>query len=397
MSRPHSVVLAGGGSAGHTSPLIATAEQLARMAPGVRLTAIGTARGLETRTVPAAGLPLELIPPVPMPRRPGPDLVKLPVRLARSVSAAAAILRRTQADVVLGFGGYVATPAYLAARRLRIPIVIHEQNALPGLANRLAARLTPYVATSFPDTPLPRATWIGLPLRESIVRLAESPVDERARLRTRSRSGFGLRPDLPTLLVTGGSQGAVRVNRAVRDARDRLLAAGIQILHVLGGRNITDADQPVTDPATGACYRPVGFVERMEDAYAAADLVLSRAGASSVLEAALVGLPALLVPYAVGNGEQARNATAVVRAGGARVLPDAELTGAVLLAQVPPLLADRQLWATMAAAARSVASTEAARRLARMTLDAADASDRRSHPSRQPAATGTDSQTAGDS
>jgi UDP-N-acetylglucosamine--N-acetylmuramyl-(pentapeptide) pyrophosphoryl-undecaprenol N-acetylglucosamine transferase len=379
------VVLAGGGSAGHTSPLIATAEQLARMEPGIRLTAIGTPRGLETRTVPAAGLPLELIPPVPMPRKPGPDLVKLPVRLARSIAAAARILRDTRADVVLGFGGYVSTPAYLAARRLRIPIVIHEQNALPGLANRLASRFTPHVATSFPDTPLPSAHWIGLPLRESIVRLAQAAPEERQRLQHEARTEFGLDPDIPTMLVTGGSQGAVRINRAVIDARAGLLAEGIQILHQLGGNNITEQDVPVVDPQTEACYRPVGFVEDMEKAYAAADLVLSRAGASSVLEAALLGLPALLVPYAVGNGEQARNATAVVKAGGARMLDDATLTGDQLLTEVPAILDDPQRRAAMAEAARSVASTEAAARLARLTLEAADDRPRRA-----------DSRTAGD-
>ena len=160
-----SVVLAGGGSAGHTSPLIATAYELRRLSPDVTLTALGTARGLETTVVPAAGLPLELIPPVPMPRRPGKDLVLVGPRLLQAVSATVEILRRVKAGVLLGFGGYVSTPAYLAARRLGLPILIHEQNVLPGLANRLAARLTRNVYTSFPQTPLPHAVCIGLPLR----------------------------------------------------------------------------------------------------------------------------------------------------------------------------------------------------------------------------------------
>ncbi|QDP97589.1 undecaprenyldiphospho-muramoylpentapeptide beta-N-acetylglucosaminyltransferase [Microlunatus elymi] len=369
--RPHSVVLAGGGSAGHTSPLIATAEQLRALEPDITLTAIGTARGLETRTIPAAGLPLELIPPVPMPRKPGVDLVKLPIRMGKAVSAAAAILRKAEADVLLGFGGYVSTPAYLAARRLRIPIVIHEQNALPGLANRLAARFTPYVATSFPSTPLPHAQWIGLPLRTSIVDLADADEQRRRTLKTRARAELGLDEDMPTLLVTGGSQGAVRINRAVLEARTGLLREGIQILHVLGGNNLTEADVEMFDPQTEAVYKPVGFVQEMEKAYAAADLVLSRAGASSTLEQALLGLPSLLVPYAVGNGEQARNATAVVEAGGARLLDDSTLTGDVLLTAVPAILDDPDRQAAMAEAARSVASSEASARLARLTLEVA--------------------------
>lgn len=368
----HSVVLAGGGSAGHTSPLIATAEQLRQIEPDITLTAIGTARGLETRTIPAAGLPLELIPPVPMPRKPGVELAKLPVRLGKAVSTSVAIMRRAKADVLLGFGGYVSTPAYLAARRLGVPVVIHEQNALPGLANRLAARFTSHVATSFPDTPLPHAHWIGLPLRESITQLATASPAERERLKAEARAELGLDTDTPTLLVTGGSQGATRINRSIVAARSGLLAEGIQVLHQLGGNNITEADVKVTDPQTEVSYVPVGFIEQMEQAYAAADLVLCRAGASSVLEAALLGLPTLLVPYAVGNGEQARNATAVVKAGGARLLDDSTLSSDVLLTAIPAILDDPDLVRRMAEAARSVASSDAAHRLARLTLDVAD-------------------------
>lgn len=369
---PPSVVLAGGGSAGHTSPLVATAERIAGIEPGSAVTAIGTARGLETQTIPAAGLRLELIPPVPMPRKPGMDLVKLPIRMKRAVAAAGAILQHASADVLLGFGGYVSTPAYLAAKRLRVPIVIHEQNALPGFANRLAARLTPHVATSFPDTPLPHARWIGLPLRTAITELADADAEQRTRRREQARIQFGLDPGLATMLVTGGSQGAVRVNAAVRQARDRLLAAGVQVLHVVGGKNISDADQPVHDTRTGAAYVPVPFVDAMEHAYAAADLVLSRAGANSTLEAALLGVPALLVPYAVGNGEQARNARSVVRAGGAELRDDATLTAQTLLDTVPDLIKDQDRLATMSRAARSVASADAADRLARLTLDVAN-------------------------
>lgn len=366
-----SVVLAGGGSAGHTSPLIATAEQLARIEPDVRLTAIGTERGLETQTVPAAGIPLELIGSVPMPRRPNADLAKLPVRLKRAVGAAKTILRTTSADVLLGFGGYVSAPAYLAARRLRVPIVMHEQNALPGLANRLAARITGNIATSFPDTPLRGARWVGLPLRTAIIELAQADATERARRQGQARTDFGLDPDTPTLLVTGGSQGAARLNDAVSQARDALLAEGIQILHVVGGRNAAGTDRGYRHPQTEAVYRPVPFVQAMEQAYAAADLVLSRSGASSTLEAALLGLPALLVPYAVGNGEQARNAASLVRAGGGVLLDDASLTGQDLMDRIPSLITDHDRMTTMARAARSVASADAADRLARLTLDVA--------------------------
>ena len=353
-----SVVLAGGGTAGHTSPLIATAEELRRLRPEARLTAVGTARGLETTVIPAAGLPLELIPPVPLPRRPSLDLALVAPRLLRAVRAAIAVLRRVEAGAVIGFGGYVSAPVYLAARRLGLPILIHEQNALPGFANKLAARFTRHVYTSFPRTPLPHARYIGLPLRRGITGL------DREASRDDARAGFGLRSDLPVLLVSGGSQGAQRINEAVLGARDELLAAGIQVLHVLGPRNVTEATVLATDEQTGAGYHPVAFVERMELAYAAADVMLGRCGASTVLETAAVGLPAIFVPYPYGNGEQARNAATVVEAGAGLLVADADCTPGWVAREVPALVSDQARLKEMSATLRGIAKTDAATVLA---------------------------------
>lgn len=365
LDRVLSVVLAGGGTAGHTSPLIATAHALQALDPDLRLTAVGTARGLETTVVPAAGLTLELIPPVPLPRRLGADLALVPARLAASVAAAAAILRRVQADVVLGFGGYVSTPVYLAARRIGVPIVIHEQNALPGLANRLAARLTRNVYTSFPGTRLPHASYIGLPLRRAITDL------DRVTAGVAARRAFGLAEGLPTLLVSGGSQGASSINAAVIGAREQLLAHGIQILHVLGPKNLTEQTVQVRDQQTGAAYQPRAYVERMEQAYAAAGLMLGRCGASTVLETAVVGLPAVFVPYPHGNGEQARNAELVVIAGGGLLLEDADCTADWVAREVPALFDDPERLAGMTAALHGVARSDAATVLAARTVAAA--------------------------
>jgi len=357
-----SVVLAGGGTAGHTSPLIATAHEIARLDPNVTITAVGTARGLETTVVPAAGLTLRLIPPVPMPRRPTLDLARVPDRLWRSVAEAARVLRSVRADVVLGFGGYVSTPVYLAARRLRLPIVIHEQNALPGLANRVAARFTSSVFVSFPGTPLPHAEWIGLPLRRSIVEL------DRPARRQAARERFGLHPDRPTLLVSGGSQGAMSINAAVLGARAGLTARGIQVLHVLGPKNTGDLPVTETDAGTGAVYQPLAFVDQMEEAYAAADLMLGRCGAGTVLETAAVGLPAVFVPYPHGNGEQARNAAHVVEAGGGELLADADCTVEWVLRRIPQLILDDDVLAGMSKATRGVGTRDAATVLATKTL-----------------------------
>jgi UDP-N-acetylglucosamine--N-acetylmuramyl-(pentapeptide) pyrophosphoryl-undecaprenol N-acetylglucosamine transferase len=358
-----SVVLAGGGTAGHTSPLIATGLELRRLSPGVTLTALGTARGLETTVVPAAGLDLELIPPVPMPRRFGKDLVLLGPRLVAAVRATIRLLRRTQADVVLGFGGYVSTPAYLAARRLGLPIVIHEQNVLPGLANRLAARLTKHVYTSFPNANLPHARYIGLPIRRVITDL------DRAGLRREARTGFELHPELPTLLVSGGSQGAQRINTAVAGAKHELLGQGIQVLHVLGPKNFTPGLERTIDEGTGAVYQPVAYVSQMERAYAAADLMLGRSGASTVLETAAVRLPAVFVPYPHGNGEQALNAELVVNAGGGILLADSDCTSRWVAEEVPALFAHPDRLAGMSNALADVARLDAATVLASRVLE----------------------------
>lgn len=360
------VVLAGGGTAGHTSPLIATAQALAQLTD-VQLSCIGTARGLETTVIPQAGLELDLIDPVPMPRKPGLEMAKVPLRLGRAVRQARTILEDRRAEVLAGFGGYVSMPAYLAARSMGIPVVIHEQNALPGLANKVAARFAAAVATSFPDTVLPGAQFIGLPVRTEIRALAENGEPSVAA----ARAALGLDPDRVTLLVSGGSQGARSINRATTDARDRLLAAGVQVLHVWGPKNFTADHVEVSDPNSGARYVPVGYVDGMQQAYAAADLMVGRSGAGTVVETAVVGLPAIFVPLPHGNGEQARNAVALVAAGGARVVPDAELGAQRLLDEALPLLTAPELLSGMAAAGRRLMSSSASDDLAHLVIAAA--------------------------
>ncbi|HIT74688.1 MAG TPA: undecaprenyldiphospho-muramoylpentapeptide beta-N-acetylglucosaminyltransferase [Candidatus Avipropionibacterium avicola] len=358
-----SVVLAGGGSAGHTSPLIATAKALLAADPSLDVVAVGTARGLETRVIPAAGLPLELIDPVPLPRRPGADLAKVPFRLRTAVRQAREILERHDADAVVGFGGYVSMPVYLAARARRIPIVVHEQNALPGVANKVAARFSRHVMVSFPDTPLPGARLVGLPIRREIAEL------DRAARRDSAAVGFDLDPQRPILLVSGGSQGARSINSAVVGARDALLAAGISILHVLGLRNITESDVAIDDPTTGAQYRPVGFVDEMADAYAAADLMLCRSGAGTVVETAVTALPAIFVPLPHGNGEQARNADPLMAADAGVLVPDAECDAARVSAEVRALMTDPQALVAMGERARAVVPGDADQRMAQVVLE----------------------------
>ncbi|QIG42591.1 undecaprenyldiphospho-muramoylpentapeptide beta-N-acetylglucosaminyltransferase [Nocardioides anomalus] len=353
------ILLAGGGTAGHTSPLLATADALRRLEPGVEITCLGTPRGLENRVVPEAGYPLELIAPVPLPRKLSGDLLRVPARLRGAVQEARAVLDRVRPDVVVGYGGYVSVPAYLAARRAGLPVVVHEQNSKPGLSNRVGARSARRVAVSFPDTPLRHAEYVGLPIRTLI-----SSVDRDA-LRAEARAFFGLDPDLPTLVVTGGSQGAQSLNRAVSGAARALGEAGVQVLHVVGPKN------DVTPQEGVPTYVPIGFVDRMDYALAAADLMVCRGGASSVTEAAAVGVPAVFVPLPIGNGEQSLNPRPVVDAGGALLVEDAAFTADWVLSHVPPLVTDPARLAAMSKAASGVIPRDADEKLARIVLETA--------------------------
>lgn len=342
-SAPRSVLLAGGGTAGHVWPLLALADCLRRRDPDVRVTALGTSSGLEARLVPERGYDLLDVPKVPFPRRPSGDLLRLPANLRRAVRAAEEAIEDTGAQVVVGFGGYVSTPAYLAARRRHVPVVVHEQNARPGLANRLGARLAAAVAVTFPGTPLPHATVTGMPLRHEIATL------DRAALRSEARERFGLVVDGPTVLVTGGSLGAQRLNDAFAAAAADVSRAGVQVLHITGaGKDFT----PVG--ASGAPYVVVPYCDRMDLAYAAADLVVARSGANTVCELTAVGLPAVYVPLPVGNGEQRLNAGAVVAAGGGVLVDDAAVNAPWVGDVVVGLATDRARLETMATASASV-------------------------------------------
>lgn len=360
------VLLAGGGSAGHTSPLLATADALRRRDPAIEITALGTARGLETRVIPEAGYPLELVPAVPLPRRLGADMVGVPGRLREAVVATLEVIDRIRPDVVVGFGGYVCVPAYLAARRRSLPLVVHEGNAVPGIANRLGARLTAHVATSFPGTRLPHAHYLGLPIRSMISTL------DRAASRGKAAAFFGLETDRPTLLVTGGSQGARRINQSVAAAASAFAASGVQVLHIVGP-TAAAITAPVSQPG-GPAYVVRAFVDRMDLAYAAADAVLCRAGSNTVTEVSGVGLPAIYVPLPIGNGEQAHNARPVVDAGGGLLVADAALSPEWVRSMVPDLLTDPGRLAAMSAAASSVLPLDADDLLAEMVLDASASS-----------------------
>lgn len=356
-----SVLLAGGGTAGHVEPALAVADALVAADPSITITALGTARGLETTLVPDRGYELRLIPAVPLPRKPSKDLLTLPARMRRAVTATRSIMAERDVDVVVGFGGYVALPAYLAARK-RVPVVIHEANATAGLANKVGARWAVSVAAAVDGSGLRGATVVGNPVRRALSEL------DRPALRAQAREFFGLDPDAPTLLVFGGSQGARRINTAISEAAVDLVGAGIGVLHAHGRKNTVTLPELPAGPA----YVTVPYLDRMDLAYSAADLVLARSGAMTVAEIAAVGLPAVYVPLPHGNGEQRLNAAAQVAAGSAVIVEDSALDRHSVVDQVLPRVAAGPARDRMAAAAAGLATQRADERVARMVLDAVD-------------------------
>ena len=354
-------LLSGGGTAGHVNPLLATADRLRERDPDATVLVLGTAEGLEARLVPERGYELLTIPRTPFPRRPNAAMLRFPGRWRATIAAARAHLRDRRVDVVVGFGGYASAPAYRAARRERLPIAVHEANARPGLANRLGARWTRFVGVTFASTRLRNSRVVGFPLRREIETL------DRARSRADGAREFGLDPAKPTLLVTGGSSGARRINDTVTTSVERILAAGWQVLHLTGG--LRDA---IADPGLSG-YRLVGYTDRMDLAFAAADLAVSRAGSATVSELAAVGLPAVFVPYPVGNGEQELNAADTVNAGGALLVPDASFTPEWVAGTLVPLLQDRAGVTRMAARMASAGHRDGADRMVDLVLAARDA------------------------
>lgn len=358
------VVLAGGGSAGHIEPALALADALRQADSRIQVTCLGTERGLETRLVPLRGYELELIPAVPLPRSVTPRLLSVPGRLAGAVHAAGTILDRVGADVLVGFGGYVATPGYLAAKRHKVPIVVHEANPFPGIANRLGAHLTTHVFTGHPDTKLRNGKYLGLPIRREIAELDRFARGDAA------RAYFGLRRDLPVLLVFGGSQGAKSLNQALAGALDAIRNAGVQVLHITGPKNAGDSRPSGGIIASSTVpYVAVPYVDEMDLAYAAADFALCRAGANTCAELTAVGLPAAYVPLPIGNGEQRLNARPIIERGGGLLVDDADLSAEWIKASLLPVLTDIDQVAGMSEAAATLGRKDADRSLAKAVMD----------------------------
>ena len=350
------VLVAGGGTGGHVYPLLAVAEAL--RSAGHEVVALGTTTGLEAELVPAAGFPLIEIAKLSFPRRLNAAALRFPLRYRNLTSQVASHLAELNTELVIGFGGYAAAPAYSAAASRRIPFVVHEANIRPGLANRLGARKAAAVACAFPGTKLPRAEVVGMPIRPDFLQSLNLDAAQ-------ARIELGLDPLTPTLLVTGGSLGAQRINQGVIASLDLIRAAGIQVFHIAGrGSGL--------EPVSEAGYLRVSYLHRMDVAMAAASFAVSRAGASTIAELMLFGVPSLLVPYPVGNGEQQQNAEFAVSVGAAFMVLDRDFEQTAIAEQVVPAISSAKRLQQMSDSAKLHSVPDATERLVRLALAQVD-------------------------
>ena len=369
----HRIMLAGGGTAGHVNPLLAVADAIRCLDPDADIIALGTAVGLEADLVPQAGYQLETIEKVPFPRRPNRAALEFPRKWKAEKAKVMQYLEHQGTQVVVGFGGYASAPAYSAAHRLGIPVVIHEQNARAGMANKLGARWAQFIGTAYDATGLKPAKdggieRVGLPLR-----------------RARGLKLAGFDGGKPVLMMIGGSLGAQSINRAVAGSA-RQLTEVAQIVHLTGKGKIDEVRDLVVQNAgadvltglgeesrPGRNYHVAQYLERIDKAFACADLVICRSGAGTVSELTALGLPAVYVPLPIGNGEQRFNALPVSDAGGGIIVDDRSFPSQWVSAQVPGLLANPARLRSYGEHAWQYGIRDAADRMAREILSIADA------------------------
>lgn len=390
-TNPLHIVLAGGGTAGHVNPLVSIAQQIRILDPQACISVIGTRQGLESDLVPAAGFELDTIEKVPFPRSINAQTFTFPARFIKQLSAVKQILTNRHADVVVGVGGYASAPAYVQAHRMGIPVVVHEQNAAAGMANKLGARWAQFVGLTYDDCGLKASDGhetrrVGLPLRDTIASRAALLQADRAEAKRKAACELGLDPSIPIIAVTGGSLGALSLNTAVANASDALLPAA-QIIH-LTGRGKSAAVRKIVSTicndtvlgeigTAGSRYYISEYFEGMDAVMAAADLVICRSGAGTVAELTALGTPAIYVPLPIGNGEQRFNAQPVVESGGGILVNDDDFTADWMKSHVVNLINDQTALSHMAQAAWEYGKRDAAQVMAQKVLEIATASTKK--------------------
>lgn len=325
-----SIVFAGGGTAGHVEPALAVARMWKSLNPDDVITFLGTAQGLENSLVPSAGFSLINIPKVSISRKASLTWLRIPQDLVASVRACRSVLQK--ADLLFGFGGYVSAPAYLAARSLGIPIVIHEANAHPGWANRMGARLTPFLAIARAVTTgrFSNALITGLPLRSDVVEAVKSAEGNWLAARVNAKRALGFDQDKELIFIMGGSQGSVAINSVIEKSLPMLESKKYSILHSVGKLNDV--------PSSSGFYKPIAYVDQMALAYLASDLIIARSGAVTCSEFHSLGRYALFIPLPIGNGEQSLNAAEIVSEGRAQIVEQKNFTVDFLSSHIDELM-----------------------------------------------------------
>ena len=328
------IIFAGGGTAGHIEPALAVAREWKSAHAKDDIVFLGTTHGLENAIVPAAGFTLAHIPRVSISRKPSLSWLQIPFDLFRSVAAAGSIIKK--ADLLIGFGGYVSAPAYIAAGLRRIPIVIHEANAKPGWANRLGAVFTKNLAVAYGVSAgaFSNALLTGLPLRSDVATALIVAEKNWSQARHDAKVRLGFNNSKPLVFVMGGSQGSVAINSIIATALPEMMSHDISLLHSVGRRNVL--------PQSSDSYRPVAYVDAMADAYLASDLIIARSGAVTCSEFRALGRYALFVPLPIGNGEQFYNASQLVQDGRATVIAQKDFTAEFLVSQIQNILLDAE-------------------------------------------------------
>jgi len=352
------IVLAGGGTAGHIEPALAVARTWRANHPNDEIEFLGTKSGLENQLVPAAGFKLSHISKVVIPRKVSLSLFVAPTTLTQAFLEARAGLKG--ADLLVGFGGYVSAPAYLAARSLNIPIVIHEANAKPGLANRLGSLLTNHLAVAQPVNSgrLSRALITGLPLRVDVAKALQASGKDWSAARSKAKTALGMSDSAPVIAIFFGSQGSVALNKVIAESLPVFEKAGAQVLHAVGKSNQL--------PKAGPSYKPVSYIEDMAGTYLAADLIIARSGAVTCSEVNALGKYALFIPLPIGNGEQRVNARLVTEQSRGEIVDQSEFTPQWIEKHLDRLLKNSE----MASAAGNSSDLHASEKIAALMEDA---------------------------
>lgn len=352
------ILVTGGGTGGHIYPALAFIRYVQKIQPDSEFLYVGTHRGLENKIVPETGISFKTIKIQGFKRKLSLDNVKTVQLFIESIKRSKEILREFKPDVVIGTGGYVSGSVVYAAARMKIPTIVHEQNSVPGITNKFLSRFADRVGISFPDAaqyfPENKTVLVGNPRAQEVVTNGKSEVLEQ----------YGLLPDIPTVLIFGGSQGALKINQAVIQALPKFSQKEYQVLYASGDRYYNEIAEKFDIEKINHNLSLQPYIKNMTDVMANVDLLIGRAGATSIAELTALGLPAILIPSPyVTNDHQTKNAQSLVNAGAVKMITDADLTGEKLVEAVDEIMGDPEKKAMMAEASRQEGIPDAAERL----------------------------------